>query len=401
LQEVESTLRKHNIPLTVTFEENRLGEPYNKRDIPPFIGAVVIESLPLRFMSIWKERLTAYHKHIPLYEVDAHNVIPVWETSHKQEFAARTIRTKTYTKVKEYLEDFTDLKIHTANDDSIKNFPPIDWDKIASQIICDESISGTGTLVPGEKVAQKILTHFLRTKLPNYNSSRNIIDEDGQSNLSPYISHGNISRRRILLELLKHTSTTIEDVLNPKKNGSSGEGNSLSAFIEETLVRAELAENFCYYNNHYNNTQGFPRWAQETLAKALSDKREHLYTRQEFEGARTHDDLWNAAQKQLVVSGKIHGYMRMYWAKKILEWTKTPAEALSIAIYLNDMYELDGRDPNGYVGCAWSIGGLHDRPWFRRPIFGTVRYMARSGVEKKGDVKKYIDTWLHGQQSLL
>jgi deoxyribodipyrimidine photo-lyase len=185
------------------------------------------------------------------------------------------------------------------------------------------------------------------------------------------------------------------------RNAKAREGNSLSAFIEETLVRAELAENFCYYNNHYNNTQGFPRWAQETLAKALSDKREHLYTRQEFEGARTHDDLWNAAQKQLVVSGKIHGYMRMYWAKKILEWTKTPAEALSIAIYLNDMYELDGRDPNGYVGCAWSIGGLHDRPWFRRPIFGTVRYMARSGVEKKGDVKKYIDTWLHGQQSLL
>lgn len=135
---------------------------------------------------------------------------------------------------------------------------------------------------------------------------------------------------------------------------------------------------------------GFPAWARATLDAHRSDAREYLYTYEQFERAQTHDELWNAAQRQMVREGKMHGYMRMYWGKKILEWTRTPEEALAFAIRLNDRYELDGRDPNGYAGIAWSLGGVHDRPWFNRPIFGTVRYMARSGCEKKFDVDTYI-----------
>jgi deoxyribodipyrimidine photo-lyase len=123
----------------------------------------------------------------------------------------------------------------------------------------------------------------------------------------------------------------------------------------------------------------------------MRDARAYVYTKKQFEQAQTHDELWNAAQLEMVTTGKMHGYMRMYWAKKILEWSATPHEALGVAVYLNDTYELDGRDPNGYAGIAWSIGGVHDRAWFTRPIFGAVRYMARSGCEKKFNVKKYIE----------
>jgi deoxyribodipyrimidine photo-lyase len=176
---------------------------------------------------------------------------------------------------------------------------------------------------------------------------------------------------------------------------------SIASFIEECVVRAEIAENYCFYNKQYDSYEGFPDWAKETLTKAKTDKRIYVYTFEEFRNAQTHDEIWNAAQMQMVKTGKMHGYMRMYWAKKILEWSKSPEEAMSVAVRLNDLYELDGRDPNGYVGCAWSIGGVHDRPWFKRPIFGAVRYMAESGVAKQGKIKVYIEKYLGAQQKLL
>jgi deoxyribodipyrimidine photo-lyase len=163
-----------------------------------------------------------------------------------------------------------------------------------------------------------------------------------------------------------------------------------SSFLEELVVRRELADNFCYYNAHYDQFDGFPNWAKETLREHQKDRREYIYTLKEMEAAQTHDDLWNAAQMEMVHKGKMHGYLRMYWAKKILEWTQSPQDALQVAIYLNDRYELDGRDPNGYTGIAWSIGGVHDRAWKERAIFGKVRYMSYKGASGKFDVKAYI-----------
>ncbi len=165
------------------------------------------------------------------------------------------------------------------------------------------------------------------------------------------------------------------------------------AFIEELVVRRELSDNYCFYQSKYDTFAGLPEWARKTLDAHRKDAREFTYSRADFEHARTHDELWNAAQLEMVKTGKMHGYVRMYWAKKILEWTESPEEAFKIAIHLNDRYELDGRDPNGYVGIAWSIGGLHDRPWFNHPIFGSVRYMSRGGMEKKFDVEGYVKKW--------
>ncbi|GIR29916.1 MAG: hypothetical protein CM15mP44_1990 [Candidatus Neomarinimicrobiota bacterium] len=128
----------------------------------------------------------------------------------------------------------------------------------------------------------------------------------------------------------------------------------------------------------------------KTLDEHRNDERDYLYPKEQFEEAKTHDHLWNAAQIQMMTTGKMHGYMRMYWAKKIMEWSPSPEIAQQIAIDLNDKYQLDGRDPNGYTGIAWSIGGVHDRAWFERPVYGKIRYMNYNGCKSKFDVAKYV-----------
>lgn len=148
----------------------------------------------------------------------------------------------------------------------------------------------------------------------------------------------------------------------------------------------------CWLLQHYDSFEGLPAWARESLRAHADDKRPFIYSKHELETASTHDSLWNAAQRELVYRGKTHGYMRMYWAKKILEWTATPEEAISIAIELNDKYSLDGRDPNGYVGILWCIGGLHDQGWKEREVVGKVRYMSTAACEKKFHIPSYIAT---------
>lgn len=166
--------------------------------------------------------------------------------------------------------------------------------------------------------------------------------------------------------------------------------SSVDAFIEEAVVRRELSDNFCFYNPDYDNFNGLTNWAQTTLNAHRKDTREYLYTRSEFSQAQTHDDLWNAAQLQLIKEGKMHGFLRMYWAKKILEWTTSPEEALEIGIYLNDRFSLDGRDPNGYVGVMWSVGGIHDQGWGERTVFGKIRYMNYQGCQRKFKVPEFV-----------
>ena len=226
---------------------------------------------------------------------------------------------------------------------------------------------------PGEAAASGQLRDFVERRLSDYDLQRNDPNADGQSHLSPYLHFGQISSQRVALQVLA---------------GMADAG----AFLEELIVRRELSDNFCYDNSNYDSVTGFPNWARETLNNHAGDRREYLYTLEELESARTHDDLWNAAQLEMVCRGRMHGYLRMYWAKKILEWTQSPSEALRFAIYLNDRYELDGRDPNGYVGIAWSIGGVHDRAWRERAIFGKVRYMSNAGMKKKFDVQRYINS---------
>ncbi|VDO07365.1 unnamed protein product [Rodentolepis nana] len=176
---------------------------------------------------------------------------------------------------------------------------------------------------------------------------------------------------------------------------------SVDAFIEEAFIRRELADNFCFYNKHYDSLKGkylchitYFRawsWAQETLRKHSNDIRQPSYSEEKMESASTGDELWNAAQRQLLWEGKMHGFLRMYWAKKILEWhAGGPEKALKLGIYLNDKYSIDGTDPNGYVGVMWSICGIHDQGWMERPVFGKIRFMNFTGCKRKFDVAAFI-----------
>ena len=155
----------------------------------------------------------------------------------------------------------------------------------------------------------------------------------------------------------------------------------------------ELSDNFCFYEPNYDSLEGAAGWARDSLALHASDPREHLYSLAQLEDSQTHEDIWNAAQTQLVRTGKMHGFMRMYWAKKVLEWSPDAAEALRRAIHLNDKYSLDGRDPNGYVGCAWSVMGTHDMGWVERAIFGKIRFMNYMGCKRKFELKTYVAKW--------
>ena len=228
--------------------------------------------------------------------------------------------------------------------------------------------------MPGEKEALNSLNNLNR-RLINYDAQRNDPNLDKLSNMSPYFHYGHLSPQRVAFEIEK-SELPLEDK---------------DSFLEEMIVRRELADNFCHYEKNYDFFDGYHDWAKKTLNEHRDDERKYIYSPNQFEESQTHNDLWNAAQNEMKVKGKMHGFMRMYWAKKILEWSPDPETAHQTAIDLNDKYQIDGRDPNGYTGIAWSIGGIHDRAWFERPIFGKVRYMNYNGCKRKFDVKKYIE----------
>ncbi len=375
LKEVEEELAAKNISFQVM-----AGNP--EKTIPAMIsklkaGLLVTDFDPLRIKREWKEKVRERIS-VPFWEVDAHNVVPCWVASHKQEFSARTFRPKIDRLLPEFKVEFPVLKKHPFSWERRASIP---WERLSKSLRVDKSVSEVKWIKPGEKAAKRALNSFLERKLSSYQEVRNRSELDGQSHLSPYLHFGQLSAQRVVLEAEKADVPQVDR----------------EAFLEELIVRRELSDNYCFYNLYYDHFEGFPDWAKKTLNQHRSDAREYLYELEELEMGRTHDELWNSAQLEMVIRGKMHGFMRMYWAKKILEWTPSPEDALEVAIYLNDRYELDGRDPNGYTGIAWSIGGVHDRAWGSRPIFGKIRYMSYRGCARKFNVPSYIEkvrAWL-------
>jgi len=378
-KEVETKLMNYNIPMKLL-----IGLPANT--IPLFcqeynVSAMIADHNPLRVTRQWKIDVSKKLKtmSIPLFQVDAHNVVPVWVTSPKLEYAARTIRPKIHQQLSHYLTEFPAV---------IKQEPPNlpqslrdinnnrnDWQKAYDSLEVDRTITLPSLFKPGEQAGKEMLSSFLNHRIIHYDEHRNDPNKKALSDLSPYFHFGNLAPQRAILEAKKH---------------SRRYSKSVEVFVEEALVRRELSDNYCYYNNNYDNLRGAPDWAQKTLNDHRNDHRDFLYTLGELEAGVTHDDLWNAAQLQMVRDGKMHGYIRMYWAKKILEWTESPEQALEFSIYLNDRFSIDGRDSNGYVGCGWAICGIHDQGWAERNIFGKIRYMNYEGCKRKFDVNGYV-----------
>lgn len=298
-------------------------------------GAIVVDFNPIEDKQNWAKK-----QDCAVLEVDSHNIIPARYISEKQEFSAATLRRKIYGNIAKFLTEYPKIK-----NDKLEN-----------------------------SAYDAVLQDFLQNKLDSYAENKNDPNKNATSNLSPYLHFGFVSSQRIALEVLKSNASL----------------ENKETFLEELIVRKELSDNFCLYNNEYKSLNCIPTWAKDSLNAHKSDIRTYIYNQKEFEEGKTHEELWNKTQQNLIKTGKIHGYLRMYWAKKILEWSKTPEDALQTAIYLNDTYALDGNDTNGYVGILWSIGGIHDRPFSNRIVTGKIRYMSLGGCKAKFNVKEYL-----------
>ncbi|MFN2355363.1 MAG: deoxyribodipyrimidine photo-lyase [Desulfopila sp.] len=306
----------------------------------------------------------------PVVEVDSHNIIPAWVVSPKKEYAAYTLRPKVHRLLHDYLTDFPKVQDHPHQSSSIA---AVLLPHAIHLCQTKESIA-PGAYTPGTSAAIQCLHDFIGQKLQLYDGQRNDPNVAAQSGLSPYLHFGQLAPQRAALEV----------------SSAAAEQSARDAFLEEIIVRRELSDNFCLYEPYYDAFAGFPAWARKTLDQHRADPRPYTYSLAQLEEGESHEPLWNKCQFDLVKSGKLHGFLRMYWAKKILEWTASPEDALTTAIHLNDTYSLDGGDPNGYAGIAWSIGGVHDRAWQEREIFGKIRFMNERGCRRKFKVDEYV-----------
>jgi deoxyribodipyrimidine photo-lyase len=366
LEEVERDLKALGVPFTLLLGDADIVLPRFVSELGG--GAVVCDFSPLRPSRRRRERI-ASSLEVSLTEVDSRNIVPAWVAADKHVYAAQHLRSRHARMLPSFLSPFPELRAQLG----APTTPPTDWERARAFVSAAEH--GPELDVPsGEVAAQAALEGFIAERLTGYANKRGFPDVDHQSRLSPYLHFGQLSCQRAVLEV----------------RASGAPPEDIASFVDEAVTWRELSDNFCLFKPGYANEDGFPDWARGTLADHAGDARDVLYDLEAFEQADTHDVLWNAAQLEMVRTGRMHNYMRMYWAKKILEWSESPAEASRIAVLLNDRYELDGRDSNGYAGIAWSIGGVHDRPWKERSVYGKVRYMNENGARRKFDVDAYI-----------
>ena len=367
LRETRASLKNRGIQMVVLARSPEKGAA----ELAKEASLVVVDRAYTRTERLWRTWV-ADKVDCPLVQVETNVIVPVETASPKEEFAARTLRPKIHKHLAKYLvrlpeavpkKDSLGLRCSSLDLDDVE--------RALSRLPLDRNVSPVDGFPGGGAEAERLLADFVENKLTNYAEKRNDPNANGISHLGPYLHFGQISPLAIALEV-------------GKKRGPGRE-----AYLEELVVRRELSMNYVYYNEVYDRFEGLPDWCRKTLREHERDRREYTYSPAEFEKAQTHDPYWNAAQKEMVARGKMHGYVRMYWGKKILEWSRTPEEAFRIALALNNKYELDGRDPNGFAGVAWCFG-KHDRPWFERTIFGKVRYMSAGGLAKRFDADAYV-----------
>ena len=332
---------------------------------------VVVDRGYLRVQKRWRKEVSD-KVGCPVIQVESDVVVPVEIASPKEEYTAGTFRPKINNVMGRFLTPVQEVEPKNGSPSVEGDFlDPSDVDGIISQMDMDRSVKPSDEIKGGTTEALKRYGEFLDSYLDRYDEERNDPSKGIQSGMSPYLHFGQISPLFLALE-------------------ASGRGEGSDSFLEELIVRRELSVNFVHYNGNYDSYQALPGWAKDTLGSHSSDPREYLYSLEDLENSRTHDPYWNAAQKEMVTMGKMHNYMRMYWGKKILEWTEDPGEAFKRALYLNNKYSLDGRDPNSYAGVAWCFG-KHDRAWRERPVFGKVRYMNANGLKRKFDIERYAE----------
>jgi deoxyribodipyrimidine photo-lyase len=329
----------------------------------------------LRPQKEWRERV-AKEAGRCVVQVESDVVVPVELASGKKEHAARTLRPK----IREYLDEFlVDLEPTRPEKRSL-NLPAdgldlSDIEGVLEGLDVDRSVGSLGHLYRGGTgEAKKMFDRFLKERFEGYVENRNQPQTDDVSHMSKYLHFGQVSPVYLALRV----------------RGSGAPQESVDSFLEELIVRRELSMNFVHYTPDYDSFSCLPGWAKETLKAHKEDEREYTYTRKQLEAADTHDPYWNAAMKEMVHTGYMHNHMRMYWGKKILEWSNTPEYAYATTLYLNNKYFIDGRDPNSFANVSW-VFGQHDQGWKERPVYGKVRYMSSGGLERKAKPEKYVE----------
>ncbi len=334
---------------------------------------VIGDENPLRETEQWRATV-ARDLRVPLWTVDADVVVPS-KLLQKEHYGARTIRPRLHQLLPRFLRPSENAPARVSWTAPAGGHEQISSDDFTRNWTLDRDVAPVRAWRGGSKEGLRRLKVFVDTRLVDYADHRARPEIDGTSRLSPYLHFGHLGPHTVALAI---KATDAPEVAK-------------QAFLEQLIVRRELAVNFVRFNPLYDSMECLEPWADRSFAQHASDRRPILYGEDRLDNADTHDPLWNAAQKQLVLTGWMHNYLRMYWAKKILEWSPSVAAGYQRAIWLNDRYHLDGRDPNGYAGIAWAIVGKHDRPWFERPVFGQVRYMSLASTGRKFDSKRYIE----------
>lgn len=415
LEEVFETAKKFNLYFNLV---DNLEKHVNEFDI----DCIILDFSPLRQCLEYQEKVKKFcvKNNIALHQCDSHNIVPCWmlDTYKRTSKAVKTILFKFQDR---YFKDFKELEVHKYNNSKETSTVDINWSKVFSNYKSistkrklkdeDEKTNKKSKIMEGDektetkgvkkqqiiqiagensftlkKAPEKVfefrggykegmqqVERFFKEKFKDYAANRNNPNNEVLSNLSPWLHTGQISALKVVLLARKRFSS---------------QNNNLQTFINEIFAFRETAEHFCYHEKNYDSIEGALVWAKESLLKHSNDKRTQIYTFKELEAAKTKDSLWNAGQKQLLISGKMHGYVRMYWAKQILKWTNSPEEAVEYGILLNDKYSIDGNDPNGYLGVMWSICGAMDQGFKERDVIGKIRPMNAFVAPE------YIDKWV-------
>jgi len=373
LREAEAHLRERRIKFVL-----RYGQPDTVAlKLSRRAALLVTDRGYLRHQRQWREYV-ASEAACRVAQVETDVTVPVEVVSGKQEYAARTIRSKLHKHADAFLIELnhTQPEHSSLETDTLKHEAELgDLPAIIRKLGVDTSVPPVSALYRGGQMeAKRVFRRFLDNHLAHYESNRNKPETNDVSCMSPYLHFGQVSPVWLLMEARKH-----------RRGGDVG---NVDTFVEELLVRRELSFNFVTYCGDYDAFSCLPGWARETLAEHARDERPYVYPRAELEAGETHDDYWNSAMKEMRETGYMHNYLRMYWGKKILEWSRTPEEGYETALAINNKYFLDGRDPNSYANVAWCFG-LHDRAWTENPIFGKVRIMKASGLKRKCDMQGY------------
>ncbi len=374
LRDVEADLAERNI----SFVMRRAPGCSHERLFADVGAAMVIgDENPMREPERWRREMAARSR-VPFWTVDADVVVPS-KLMERAQYGAYTIRPRLYRLLPDYLHAYENLKADRAWKrpkgfvaDSVHEDMTRGWRNF------DRSVKPVEAWTGGTHAGLKRLKLFVGTMLKDYEALRNRPEVDGTSGLSPYLHFGQVGPLTIAL--------AVEAAV--KRDASLRAARD--SYMNELIVWRELAVNFVRYTPNYDTAECAESWAKATIAEHARDERERLYSLAQLESAETHDELWNAAQIQMVEFGWMHNHLRMYWAKKILEWTPDAATAVKYCVHLNDKYFLDGRDPNGYAGIAWAVLGKFDRAWSERPVFGKIRYMSGASTGRKFDSKRYI-----------